>query len=363
MMKKIIAVILAAALMLGCAAFAEEAAEKASFGTISINGAFTLKGTVPDGYKLTLYNMTQDEITAFMLQEDLSKPVMTLRIAFDETYADVERMNDLSDEEMAALEETYLKNDPTVELSYAETGYGTRLLVAKQFAGETDYLDFLSIYKGYFIEFAVTAGPAASATERNLPENLEQACIDFLTELDFIPAGDEAAMIDLAGKSFTADILDYNAEDNAIQATLKTPVTFTEEEVKALAVGETLPVDGGVAVSTVEEMDGSYLINDCYYLTRNADGLYEVSIFDYPVLADVGTVWAPLTESTVFTDGVDPETFEMLAEPVTKTAAEFLEIFQTHSENDVGFVSNNVILTFDADGNVAKIERIYTPWQ
>lgn len=363
-MKKIIAVILAIALMLGCTAFAEDAAqpaEKASFGTISINGAFTLKGIVPDGYTLSLYNMSQDQIVAFMTQEDLTKPVLTLMIAFDETYGDVDRMNDLSDEEMAILEATYTENDPTVELSYAETGYGTRLLVAKQFEGETDYLDFLSIYKGYFIEFAVTAGP--SATDRNLPDNLEQDCIDFLTELDFIPAGEEATMIDLAGKSYTAEIVDYNAEDNTIQVTLKVPKTLTEDEVTALAVGSVLSFGDGEAIETIEEIDGGYLINDVITLRKNDEGVYEISDYEYPLLDEAGTLFVPLTENTAFIDEVDPESFGMLEEPVTHTLAEFVEIFTAHSENDVGFTSNNVTVTFDEDGNVATITRFYAPWQ
>ena len=43
-MKKIIAILLSLALLLGCAAGLAEEAEKQNFGTIRINGVFTLKG-------------------------------------------------------------------------------------------------------------------------------------------------------------------------------------------------------------------------------------------------------------------------------------------------------------------------------
>lgn len=362
-MKKIIAAILALALLLGCTAFAEETAtaEKTDFGTISINGAFTLKGTLPDGYKVIYYKGAADDVTVVFGQDDLTRPVLTLQVAFDETYSSVERMNDLSDEEMALLEATYYSVDPTVQISYAETAYGTRLLVARQFDKEFDYVDFMSIYKGYFVEFAVTAGP--SATDRNLPEDLEQTCIDFLSELDFVPAGEGTAVTDVAGKTFDAMINSVNEENNTINVTLNTQATVSTEEAEALEEGSVLRIGTeAITVEALEKENDVIVINDYVTLTKDGD-VYKVTEVEMPVYESSVTMDVPLTDSTVFEDGISPDTFEMLDEPVKHTAAEFIGIFNAQDENDVGFAATNVSITFDAEGNVETIRRYYTPWQ
>ena len=53
--------------------------------------------------------------------------------------------------------------------------------------GDTDYVDILAIYKGYFIEFNMTPNPKAA--NQALTDEQIQMCIDFLTDVDFnIPA-------------------------------------------------------------------------------------------------------------------------------------------------------------------------------
>ena len=100
MMKKIIAMLLSLALLLGCAAgMAEDAAaEKEIFGHIQINGEFTLKGILPEGYRIVPFEESEDAFLALINSDDPTQPRMTLAIAYDETYSDVERLNDLGDE-------------------------------------------------------------------------------------------------------------------------------------------------------------------------------------------------------------------------------------------------------------------------
>jgi hypothetical protein len=73
-----------------------------------------------------------------------------------------------------------------VEISYKETAYGTKLLVAKEVGDDADFVDILSVYKGYSIEFLMTPNP--SAKNQTLTDAQTQMCIDFLSELDFVPA-------------------------------------------------------------------------------------------------------------------------------------------------------------------------------
>ena len=182
-MKKIIAILLSLALLLGCAAGLTEGAEKQSFGTIRVNGEFTLKGALPEGYKVVPFEMSDDAILTLIVSDDPAKPEMALSIAFDELFANVDRMNDLTEEALKGLEESFAEmND--VEISYKETVYGTKLLIAREVGDDTDFVDILSVYKGYSIEFVMTPNP--DAKDQTLTDAQVQMCIDFLSELDFV---------------------------------------------------------------------------------------------------------------------------------------------------------------------------------
>ena len=53
-MKKLIALLLALALMLGCCAALSETAAKTVLGSINMNGAFKLQCSLPDNYTLNI---------------------------------------------------------------------------------------------------------------------------------------------------------------------------------------------------------------------------------------------------------------------------------------------------------------------
>ncbi len=166
------------------AAAAEDGKER--LGSLNVNGEFDLTCKLPAGYNLQVVNRRGSSIVASILSDDMTKPQLYLSIAYDETYADVERMNDLSDEDLAILEESF-KDMNNVEISYRQTGYGTKLLVARKTGADTDFVDILAIYKGYFVEFNMT--PNAKAADQTLTDEQIRMCIDFLTNVDFVPAG------------------------------------------------------------------------------------------------------------------------------------------------------------------------------
>lgn len=153
-------------------------------GTLTVNGAFELTCKLPEGYDLQVVNVRGGTIVASVLSQDMTKPQLYLSIAFDELYGDVQRMNDLTDDQLAALEATYTEmND--VDISYQNTSHGTKLLIAREIGSDTDFVDILSIYKGYMIEFNMTPNPsAASQTLTNAQIGM---CIDFLSDLEFVP--------------------------------------------------------------------------------------------------------------------------------------------------------------------------------
>ena len=83
------------------------------------------------------------------------------------------------------MEESFAEmND--VEISYKETAYGTKLLIAREVGDDTDFVDILSVYKGYSIEFVMSPNP--NAKNQTLTDDQIQMCIDFLSELDFVEA-------------------------------------------------------------------------------------------------------------------------------------------------------------------------------
>ncbi len=159
--------------------------EKQQLGKLNVNGAFTLQCALPDGYELQVVNMQGSKIVASILSESKEKPMLYLSIAYNELYSDVERMNDLSEESLAALEETFTEMNK-VDISYRETAYGTKLLIAREVGNDTDFVDILTVYKGYEIEFVMTPNPEAKSQE--LTEKQIQMCVDFLSEVDFVPA-------------------------------------------------------------------------------------------------------------------------------------------------------------------------------
>ncbi len=180
-MKKIIAAALSMILLLSCCAALAETAEKTQLGTISMNGEFKLECNLPEDYRLMITKKNDLFLSAVLSSPDPTKPMMQLIIGYDDLYANVKRMNDLSEDDLKIIAASFVED--VVEISYTETSHGTLLMVAREIADDdTDFVSFISIYEGYMIEFLVV--PGDNATE--LTDEQIQTCIDFLSDLDFI---------------------------------------------------------------------------------------------------------------------------------------------------------------------------------
>ena len=177
-MKKAIAVLLSLSLILCVCASGAETAGKTHLGTLNVNGAFDLNCAIPEGYEFNIIQADTTQILASIESKDETKPVMKLTIAYNELCSDIKRLNDVSDDDLAKIEETF-KAEDEVEISYRYTSYGTKLLMVQ--AGQ-EYVDFYTIYLGYEIEFVLNAG------SEGLSETQIQMVIDFLSDLDFVSA-------------------------------------------------------------------------------------------------------------------------------------------------------------------------------
>ena len=159
--------------------------EATRIGTLDVDGEFMLQGKIPEGYRLQIISSRKSKIVAVLVPDDTRRPQMMLTVAFDEMHADVERMNDLSEEDIDALKQTYTDMNE-VEFSDAETASGTKLLIAKETGGDEDFASIISIYKGYSVEFVIS--PSRDALNRTLTDEQINNGINFLSDLDFIPA-------------------------------------------------------------------------------------------------------------------------------------------------------------------------------
>ena len=156
----------------------------AQIGTLNVNGAFILQCRIPDGYQLQVLSSVGSRIIASLTSGDAIRPQMLLNVSFDEMYADVQRMNDLSEEEMETLKATFTSMNAVV-FEERETAHGSKLLIAREVGSDTDFVSIVSIYQGYSIEFVLSPNPEAAV--QTLTDEQVQLCIDFLSDLDFIP--------------------------------------------------------------------------------------------------------------------------------------------------------------------------------
>ncbi len=197
-MKKSLAILLILALLLGCAAAAAETAEKTYLATVDMNGAFQLQCALPEDYEIEEIESTGATYVA-LFKADENRPLLTLSIAYNELYSDVFRMNDLDADTLALIEESF-KAEDDVKISYTETSYGTKLMMIQEADGSVDYVDFYSVYLGYEIEIVVVAQDENGLTDAQI-----QMVVDFLSDLDFVAAEDDAVPQPEASKAFDGE--------------------------------------------------------------------------------------------------------------------------------------------------------------
>lgn len=178
-MKKILAIALALAMLLTMGLACAEGAEKTR---IPYDTALSFDVACPAGY-----TMTTDRLDAYLLldfiPEDESQPELVLLLCPDEEYGDLARLNDLSEEDLAAYAASLCEgyNAPTWEV--VETASGTKLILINEAESEMDYAEMITVYKGYAIDLYAGAAENAEITEADTAM-MQQ----FLSELDFIDA-------------------------------------------------------------------------------------------------------------------------------------------------------------------------------
>ena len=183
-MKKTLAVLMCILMAVSCSLAAADSAQKEDYTVVTVNGAFSIRGITPEGYYLADTKNMDTTIWASFTSDDPSKPYFDLIISFLEEYANVGRLNDLSEEEMKDM----VEGDPDLreKIDIMETDYGTKVMILRSNDPMNDYACFVTIYKGY--EVGLNLFPGMESEDVLTDEQIRLA-MKFLSDLDFVPMG------------------------------------------------------------------------------------------------------------------------------------------------------------------------------
>ena len=170
-----------------------------------------------------------------------------------------------------------------------------------------------------------------------------------------------------------ARITGYAADENKLNVALLVPERFDREEVLSLLPGDSVYTQGQeIKVETINKEYGYIIINDSEYefaegsiwFYEETDGSFAISQWDDNTWITLAETAFPVTDKLLFLDCINPSSGETLDMPTVHSGAEFLEMLKAEAEGEgPGFDARNVFVAFDADGQLALIERYYVPWQ
>lgn len=182
-MKKIVIMALSVMMLLTCAAAFAETAEKQ---TITMAGAFSISyDKLPEYYTMETVQDDALKFTAVIRSTDETRPAMILNISFSDEWSGIDTLADATEQDMLELQDDFYlvteMDEGDLEFSEAETGMGTKLLIAKDKYGTLGAV--YCIYKSHEIEIDIFPGTAGNP----VTENDIQTVIQFLTDIEFTP--------------------------------------------------------------------------------------------------------------------------------------------------------------------------------
>lgn len=180
-MKKFIALAICLVMLLGgTAAMAE--AETKSMGVLKVNKAFDITyNPLPNDYELSIYVQNDMTILANIYTKQKTLPRMGLSIAFNDEWSGVERLNDISEEDLQLIKDDFSQEYDGLAFDTRETAYGTKLLIVKAPSGLDAYV--YTIYKEHEIEVHIFPGEEQDVlTDADI-----EHVVAFLSDMQFTP--------------------------------------------------------------------------------------------------------------------------------------------------------------------------------
>ena len=179
-------------------------------------------------------------------------------------------------------------------------------------------------------------------------------------------------MDQLAGKTVMVRVGAYHQEDHTLELTVLEKLRFAAEAVEGLQPGDALDLDGELlVVREIEPMtylllldDGSGVDEASVWLKKGEDSGYAAGQYSDFIWRQVGSASFAVAQDAQFLDGIDPEYGDMLESPTMHSMEEFLRIKEGEEARGYpGFGCDNVWAAFNAEGEIASLERFYVPWQ
>lgn len=176
----------------------------------------------------------------------------------------------------------------------------------------------------------------------------------------------------LAGKTVMVRVGAYHQEDHTLELTVLEKLCFAAEAVEGLQFGDALNLEENMLViRKIERMENGFLLGDddgldegSLWLVKGENGDYEAGRYSHSIWRTVGSASFAVAKDAQFLDGIDSQDGEMLENPARHSMEEFLRIKEEEEERGYpGFGCDNVWAAFNAEGEIASLERFYVPWQ
>ena len=182
-MKKLIALLLAALMMMSCVALADT-----TNVAMDLDESITVTMVLPEGYTYAA-NVGDDGILSMQIIKDEDSLNAAIAVAADGDYDETERLNDLTDAQKAEFAAMFIEDmDEDEPWSIKTTGYGSEVIVIEEAEGEYDLAILVSMYHGYDIVMYVGYQDGRMLTDDDIA-----LAMQFLTDMQFETKIPEAA--------------------------------------------------------------------------------------------------------------------------------------------------------------------------
>ena len=176
-MKKILALILAVAMLCGvCSAFAEAANKDVIVYDDSLSFAFTY----PEGYTATA-TVEDGILTNMIMPADATAPGFAMVIAADNALDEYNTLNEVDDETKATFAAAIAEDLNNATWEVRTTGLGTELIVIDEQDADYDMVIVACLYHGYVLAMYV-----GNADGSEVSAEAVDTAVQIYTDLEFV---------------------------------------------------------------------------------------------------------------------------------------------------------------------------------
>lgn len=163
-MKKILSAVLAVIMLLSLGlASAEDV--KSEHVVVPYDARTSITYELPEEYETASTSHSGQMLIIDL--KSLTKPEMVLVVGSDEEYATLEKLNDLSEEELQAYIDSLCEDWGKVETYVLDTDYGTKFILIDELSADIDQCQIQGVYKGFTICLYIIRTDGSQITEED----------------------------------------------------------------------------------------------------------------------------------------------------------------------------------------------------